>query len=219
MIVTFFYFVKYLLCEMYYTMTMSKDRLETFSDGVFAIILTLLVLELHVPNIPDHASLVVYAAAMMPLLPKFISFVFSFFIVATHWIAHHYFFRNIRRTPLGLVLLNNLFLLWLCFMPFPTAMLGDHPTDQFPILLYAVNQLLAAFTFFAFRWYAQRNNLLEDTPVARAMGPKHSLPAISIFTISIIFAFVNVYLSLLCFLLVPLIYFIPNFISPRPKNE
>ena len=197
---------------------MSKDRIETFSDGVFAIILTLLVLELHVPSVPNHANLSEYVIAMLPLIPKFVSFVFSFIIIAIHWIAHHYFFRNVRRTPLGLVLLNNLFLLWLCFMPFPTAMLGDHPTDQFPILLYAVNQLLAAFTFFAFRIYAARNTLFTDDADAKVMGPKHSLPAILIFLFSIIFSFVNVYISLLCFLAVPLLYFIPTFIG-RTKTS
>jgi uncharacterized membrane protein len=194
---------------------MSKDRVETFSDGVFAIILTLLVLELHVPNIADHSGLGQYAAAMAPLIPKFVSFVLTFVMIAIHWVSHHYFFRHIRRTPIGLVWLNNLFLLWLCFMPFPTAMLGDHPTDLFPILLYGVNQLLAALTFFAFRSYASKNKIFVDTSSAKAMGPRHSIPAITIFTLSILFAFVNVYLSLICFLIVPLLYFVPNMIHSK----
>jgi uncharacterized membrane protein len=194
---------------------MSKDRLETFSDAVFAIILTLLVLELHTPEIGDHSSFGQYAAAMAPLIPKVVSFVLTFVMICIHWVAHHYFFRHLRSAPLGLVWLNNLFLLWICFMPFPTAMLGDHPTDQFPILLYGVNQLLAALTFFAFRSYANKNMLFEDKASAKAMGPRHSIPAIIIFTLSILFAFVNVYVSLVCFLLVPLMYFVPNMIHSK----
>ncbi len=192
---------------------MSKERVETFSDAVFAIILTLLILELRVPNVANHSSLSQYAAAMEPLIPKFVSFVLSFVIIAIHWVNHHYFFRHLRSTPLEIVWLNNLFLLWLCFMPFPTAMLGDHPTDQFPILLYGVNQLLAALTFFAFRSYASYNKLFVDNASAKAIGLKHSIPAITLFSLSIVFAFVNVYLFLSCFVLAPVLYFLPNMIK------
>jgi uncharacterized membrane protein len=191
---------------------MSKQRVEAFSDGVFAIILTLLVLELRVPELAHHASFDQYIAAMKPLIPKFISFVLTFVLICIHWVSHHYLFRHLRDTPLGMIWLNNLFLLWLCFMPFPTAFLGDHPTDQFPILLYGLNQLLAALTFFAFRSCAVKNKLFVETDSAQTMGPKHSLPAVVIFALSIVFAFVNVYLSLVCFFIVPFLYFIPNMI-------
>ena len=189
---------------------MSKDRVETFSDAVFAIILTLLILEIHVPNIPEHASLAQYAVAMNPLIPKILSFIFSFIIITIGWVSHHYFFNHIKSSPLGLVWLNNLFLLWMCFVPFPTAMLGDHPTDQFPILLYAVNQLLTAITFLGFGSYAKKKNLFVNKASAKAMAPKFSVPAIVAFSLAFFLAFVNVYLSLLCFLIVPLLYFASN---------
>src|SRR5574341_1185244 len=99
---------------------MSKDRVEAFSDGVFAIILTLLVLELHVPNVADRSRLDQYAAAMAPLIPKVVSFALTFVMICIHWVSHHYFFRHLRHVTIGLVWLNNLFLLWLCFLPFPT---------------------------------------------------------------------------------------------------
>jgi uncharacterized membrane protein len=102
-------------------------------------------------------------------------------------------------------------------MPFPTALLGDHPTDQFPILLYALNQLLAAITFFGFRSYANTKQPFVDPAAARALGPRHSLPAIFIFAISILFAFVHVYLSLACFLIVPLLYFVPTMLEKKIK--
>ncbi len=191
---------------------MSKDRLEAFSDGVFAIILTLLVLELRAPSIPAHSSLGQYAVAMAPLVPKIVSFVLTFVMIYIHWVGHHYFFSHIRRVTIGLVWLNNLFLLWMCFLPFPTAMLGNNPTDQFPILLYAVNSLLAALTFYAFRSYANRAKLFKEQD-ARALGPRHSIPAIAIYTFSVLLAFVNVYLALLCFLVVPLLYFVPTMLQ------
>ena len=133
---------------------MSKDRVEAFSDGVFSIILTLLVLELRAPNVADGSGWGQYAAAMAPLIPKIVSFVLTFLVVCIYWVSHHYFFRQLRLATIGLVWLNNLFLFGICFLPFPTAMLGNHPTDQFPVLLYAVNGLFLASAFSAFRSYA-----------------------------------------------------------------
>src|SRR5438445_7155273 len=90
---------------------MSKDRVEAFSDGVFSIILTLLVLEFQAPQIADHSSLAQYLVAMTPLIPKFITFLLTFVTICNHWVSHHYFFSNLRGATLGLVWLNNLFLL------------------------------------------------------------------------------------------------------------
>jgi uncharacterized membrane protein len=90
---------------------MSNDRVEAFSDGVFAIILTLLVLELHVPGIAKHSNLRQYAAVMAPLVPKLITFVLTFLLICIHWVSHHHFFRQLQDVTIGLVWLNNLFLL------------------------------------------------------------------------------------------------------------
>lgn len=181
--------------------------------------MTLLVLELHVPEIEDHSSLRQYALAIAPLIPKVISFVLSFVIISVHWVGHHYFFHDLRHAPLGLVWLNNLLLLWICVIPFPTALLGDHPTDQFPILLYGAVSLLSALTFFALRSYATYNNLFIDSKSAKNMGPRHSIPSIAIFALSILLSFVNVYLSLICFALVPLLYFLPTMIKYITKRK
>jgi uncharacterized membrane protein len=81
------------------------------SDGVFAKILTLLVLELRVPHVANHSSLGQYAAAMAPLIPKFVSFVLTFVIISIHWVSHHYFLCQLHSTPVGIVWLNNLFML------------------------------------------------------------------------------------------------------------
>ncbi len=195
---------------------MSKDRVEAFSDGVFGIVLSLLVLGLHTPDVADHSSLGQYAAVMVPLIPKLVSFILTFVMICIHWVRPHYFLSHLRGATIGLVWLNNIFLLWMCLLPFPTSMLGDHPTDQFPILLYAVNSLLLALTFYGFRRYASRARLFE-VEFSMALGPRHSLPAILLYGLSILFAFVNVYLSLACFLVVPLLYFAPNLIPARSK--
>lgn len=193
---------------------MSKARVEAFSDGVFAIVMTLMVLELHLPQIAGHPGFGEYARAMVPLLPKFISFVMSFSMIAVHWVNHHHFFHNLRHTPLGIVWLNNLLLLWICVLPYPTSMLGEHPTCSFPIVLYALNSLLAALSFFAMRTYASRNGLFSvEGHAANTLGPKRSLPALLLFGAAIPLAFINVYLALACLLTVPALYFAPGLIG------
>ncbi|MFX1339661.1 MAG: TMEM175 family protein [Promethearchaeota archaeon] len=192
---------------------MSKERVEFFSDAVFAIILTLLVLELHVPEIEDHSSFDEYVTAMIPLIPKFISFILSFVMVSIYWVNHHYFFRHIHTVTLGLVWVNNLLLLTICFIPFPTALLGSHPTDQFPIMVYGLNSLISSLAFSFLRGYSIRNKLLEvDDESIKILGPRHSIPGIFIYTLSIIFSFINVYISLACFFLVPVLYFVPGIV-------
>ncbi|MFX1503284.1 MAG: TMEM175 family protein [Promethearchaeota archaeon] len=192
---------------------MSKERVETFSDAVFAIILTLLVLELHVPEVADHSNFDEYVTAMIPLIPKFISFILSFIMVAIYWVNHHYFFRYIQNVSLGLVWVNNILLLTICFIPFPTALLGNHPTDQFPVMIYGLYSLISSLAFSLMRVYSIRNKLLDvDDESIKILGPKHSIPGITIYALSILFSFVNVYVSLACFFLVPVLYFVPGIV-------
>jgi uncharacterized membrane protein len=138
--------------------------------------------------------------------------VLTFAVICTHWVSHHYFFSKIGRVTVGLVWLNNILLLWICFLPFPTAMLGNNPTDQFPILLYSVNSLLAALTFYALRRYAVDASLFAEEDIA-ALGPRHSIPAVVLYVLAIILAFVNVYLALACLLAAPLLYFVSTFVG------
>lgn len=192
---------------------MSKNRIETFSDAVLAIIMTLLVLGLHVPNVKAHANLQEYAIAMLPLLPKFASFVVSFVIIGIYWINHHYFFRHIDRTTVGFAWANNFLLFWLCLLPFPTEIIGAHPTDQFPIIIYAANLFFAALAFYIMRVYAHHKKLLKtglSDNNSTLISPWQSIPALVVSILAIILVFVNVTLALACLFLFPIIYFLPN---------
>jgi len=189
-------------------MNFSKERVETFSDGVFAIVLTLLVLEMRVPNIADHSSMGQYAAAMSPLIPKAISFALTFLIICINWVSHHYFFRHLNRVTLGLVWRNNFLLLSQCLTPFPTALLGDHPADQFPVLLYGMTFFFGAITWYVLRSYASRADLFEKSEYAKTQGPSRSYPGLAIFGLSIPFSFVNVYISLTLFFIAVALYFV-----------
>ena len=190
------------------TITFSKERVETFSDGVFAIVLTLLVLELRVPDIADHSSIGEYARAMSALIPKAITFVLTFLLVSANWISHHYFFRHLNRITLGLLWMNNFLLLSQCLTPFSTALLGDHLTDQFPVLLYAITCFFGGITWYSLRSYASRANLFEKGEYAKTQGPSRSHPALAIFGLSILASFVNVYIALALIFMAVTLYFV-----------
>lgn len=146
-----------------------KARLETLSDGVFAIILTLLVLELRVPHVEHGGSVGELGGALVALLPKLVSWVISFFTVCVIWVNHHRLFRIFREITHGLFWWNALLLLWVSLIPFPTALLGDYPANRLAVTVYGVVMALMASTFSLMRWYAVRNDriLAEGTDHAR----------------------------------------------------
>ena len=139
---------------------MSKGRLEAFSDGVIAIIITIMVLELHVPHGAD-------VAALRPLAPVFASYVLSFVMIGIYWANHHYIFKLFRKTNHALNLLNLLFLLFIAFLPLPTAVLGDYlldPTNQTTaVTVYALGLLFPAATWLLMWLYASGRYRIVDT--------------------------------------------------------
>lgn len=118
-------------------------RIEAFSDGVLAIIITLLVLEIKVPELHNAHSIAEAFHALNALTPKFLSFVLSFVFVAVFWVNHHQFFHLVRHADRWLLWLNNLLLLTLSFVPFPTAFIGDYPRNPVALALFGV-ALMAA---------------------------------------------------------------------------
>jgi uncharacterized membrane protein len=133
---------------------MPKNRLEAFSDGVIAIVITLLVLEIHVPNLPPHADGFAMAQALWKLAPSIAAYVISFLICSIWWITHHNFVHDLREVDRTLLWANNVFLLFLAFMPFPTALLGQHPGESVAAALYGADCTLTGACFVFMRWYA-----------------------------------------------------------------
>jgi uncharacterized membrane protein len=114
------------------------ERLILFTDAVFAIAITLLVIELKVPEL-EHRTEHEAASALMRLIPKFIGFLISFFIIAIYWTAHHRIFRFVRHLDNPLIWLNMLFLLSIVLMPFTTAYQSEYGMLATPWVLYSVN--------------------------------------------------------------------------------
>ena len=120
---------------------MSKGRMEAFSDGVLAIIITIMVLELGVPH---EAEL----AALLPLIPVFLSYVLSFVFLGIYWNNHHHLLQAIKRVD-GRVLWANMHLLfWLSLIPFATGWMGENHFASWPVAMYGVVLLLAAIAYF-----------------------------------------------------------------------
>jgi uncharacterized membrane protein len=145
---------------------MGKSRLEAFSDGVFAIVVTVLVLDIRLPALGPGAHSAALLAALAALLPKILSFVLSFAFATTYWVNHHHFFQTVRHANRTLLWLNSLFLLTLVFIPFPTSLLGEYPTEPVALAVFGAVVAVIGTAFGLLRWYA--------TEVAHLTGPAPS---------------------------------------------
>jgi uncharacterized membrane protein len=133
------------------------DRIVFFSDAVFAIAITILVLDIRVP---DGLSPTELPDQVLNLGPKYLSFVISFLVLAIYWQAHHRVFRAITGYDRTLVWLNFLFLMAVAFLPFPTSLLGEYSKEQISVVIYATNAAMASLLLVAISWYATSGHRL-----------------------------------------------------------
>lgn len=145
---------------------MPKSRIEAFSDGVFAIVITLLVLEIKVPSLAGPASDAALVAALIDELPVIASCAISFFIIAIFWVSHHQFWHSLRQADWPLLWLNNLVLLFIVFIPIPTWMIGTYPTLRTPAVIFGAVMASAGLAFLAMRAYAGGRTGLTDMTAA-----------------------------------------------------
>jgi len=136
------------------------DRIVNFSDGVFAIVITLLVLDIRVPNIPEGLVSQELPSRILALEPKFLSYVISFLVIAIYWQVHHRVFRPIRSYDRTLLWLNFLFLMAISFLPFPTSLLGEYSEQQLSVVIYAATAAIASLLLVSISWYATSGHRL-----------------------------------------------------------
>jgi len=182
---------------------MSKDRLEAFSDGVIAIIITIMVLELHAP---DHATW----AALTPLWPAFLSYVLSFVYLGIYWNNHHHLLQAIKHVD-GRVLWANMHLLfWLSLIPFGTAWMGENRFAAQPVALYGVVLLLSALAYLILT-KALLNLHGQESLLAKALGGDFKgkiSPAIYLAAIPLSFVASSIACAL--YVLVAIIWLVPD---------
>ena len=144
---------------------LSTQRIEASSDGVFAIAITLPILEIRLPPHAEgtHESL---AATLVSLWPSYFAYIFSFVMIGIYWVNHHYIFKIYQKTARVFNLLNVFFLMCISFLPFPTAVLGEHLLDEkeqkTAIIFYVFGLLLAAASWFLKWLYASCHYQLID---------------------------------------------------------
>jgi uncharacterized membrane protein len=134
----------------------SLDRILALSDGVFAIALTLLVLNIEVPEIPGDPVAEELPGELLDLWPKFLSYLLSFVVIIFYWIAHHSIFGLIKDHDRVLVWLNSLFLLCVAFLPFPTALLGEYGDQQLVVAIYAGSLAIMRLLLSLVWWYVSQ---------------------------------------------------------------
>ena len=182
---------------------MNKNRLEAFSDGVIAIIITIMVLELKVPHGEDFATLA-------PLWPVFLSYVLSFAYVAIYWNNHHHMLHTLHKVN-GPILWANLHLLfWLSLFPFTTGWMGENHFAPGPTALYGVVLLMAAVAYYILQSLIIESQG-EDSLLKRAVkGDWKGKLSPALYLLAICAAFVSQWLSLAIYASVAVIWFVPD---------
>ncbi|HUR11857.1 MAG TPA: TMEM175 family protein [Flavitalea sp.] len=182
---------------------MGKGRLEAFSDGVFAIIITIMVLELKVP----HGN---NLYALQPLIPVFISYILSFVIVGIYWNNHHHMMQIVHKIN-GSVLWANMHLLfWLSLFPFATAWMGENHFTTIPVVLYGIILFMAGVAYY-FLTHCLMALHGRDSVISTAIGKdRKGIISVAIYLAGIVLAFVNGYISLFLYASVAAMWFIPD---------
>ena len=182
---------------------MNKSRLEAFSDGVIAIIITIMVLELKVPHGED-------LEALSKLFPVFISYVLSFVFVGIYWTNHHHLLHAVDRVN-GSILWRNLHLLfWLSQVPFVTGWMGENHFAEWPLALYGVVLLMSAIAYYLLvRAILAHHG--KESRVASALGRDFKgKVSVLIYVVAIPLAFVNRWAAGALYVLVAMVWFIPD---------
>ncbi|MFI5170868.1 MAG: TMEM175 family protein [Chitinophagales bacterium] len=172
-----------------------KKRFEAFVDAIIAIILTILVLELRIPETEQHAGLST-KQQVAKVLPSFISYIGTFLLIVGIWIDHHILFLNLLKLTKRYILLNMLFILSLSVAPFTTAFAGNNYHDSFAVALLFVNYCIMNMLFGTLYWYANGKGLLPpDFFSDNKNTAKFSMIGIIGLIAAIPLAYVNTYLS------------------------
>jgi uncharacterized membrane protein len=211
---------------MSYETGLSKNRIEALTDGVFAVVMTLLVLDISVPQMSsDHIA--AGGAAIGPellkrlldLWPKILSFGISFIILAIYWMAHHRQFHYIKHSDRTLLWINIIFLMATCLLPFSTSLLGEYREQQISIFVYGINSIIIALLLCVQWWYATSHHgrLVDKNldPIIKTTSLRRLVFGIIVYLIAIGISSAYIHLSIFLFALILIPAFLPNKIMHR----
>src|SRR3954465_12872899 len=173
---------------------MTLGRIEAFSDGVFAIAITLLVLEIHVPEDPENGL----GRALLDQWPAYASYIVSFFVIGIIWVNHHAVFDHLQRADRPLLFLNLLLLLFVALLPWPTNLIATYmqeggSDERVAAVVYSGTMTAMGVTFGALWFYASRRGLLGDTLSAEEIRRRtmRFVAGSPLYTLSILVALVS----------------------------
>jgi TMEM175 potassium channel family protein len=182
---------------------MKTNRLEAFSDGVIAILITIMVLELKAPHDPTPASLA-------RMWPTFFAYVLSFIIIAIYWVNHHHLIHLLTRVDSVVLWANINLLFWLSLIPWVTIYLGDNHALPFPVALYAAVSAAGAISFFLLRAAIARDHHEPEFKRLNKKMARKNLTAILIYIAAMAVAFIYTPLALVLIATPAVMYFLPE---------
>jgi uncharacterized membrane protein len=182
---------------------MSKGRLEAFSDGVIAILITIMVLEL---GTPEGASL----AALLPIIPTLLSYVLSFVLLGIYWNNHHHLFQAVETIDGRVLWANLLLLFWLSLVPFVTAWAGENQSSPWPVALYGMVLLLAAVSYYVLTRLLITLHGTESNLAVAIGGDLKGRLSLALYIAAIPLAFLSPWLAWGLYVLVEVIWLVPD---------
>ena len=182
---------------------MGKGRLEAFSDGVIAVIITIMVLEMKVPHGDTLESL-------RPLAPVFLSYILSFVYIGIYWNNHHHLLHAIKRVSAGILWANLHLLFWLSLLPFTTGWMGENHFATWPVALYGAN-LLAAAIAYTILVIAIIKTHGKESDIAKAIGSDFKGEvSLAAYVVAVAMAFYYPWISGALYIAVALMWFVPD---------
>ncbi|HEY1302197.1 MAG TPA: TMEM175 family protein [Vicinamibacterales bacterium] len=191
---------------------MGKGRLEAFSDGVIAIIITIMVLELRVPEGSEPALL-------LRLWPIFSSYVLSFVLIGIYWNNHHHLLHTVKHVSAGILWGNLHLLFWLSLVPFVTGWMGENHFAEWPVAAYGVVMLMAGVGYYILSRAIIRHHGPEST-LRMAVGiDEKGVVSVVLYALAIGLAFFNRWVSLALYVTVAVMWLVPDKRIERVFNE
>ena len=197
--------------------TIPLSRLIAFSDGVIAIIITLMILSIKVPAIENTNSSVIVWHKLSWMLEPIASYLLSFVTIGVLWVNHHQFFEQLKHSDRGLLWLNLLFLFCMSLVPIPTELLGQNFLRPEIIAFYGLMMFTCLFSFLIMRLHVQKVNLFIEnlSPGLIKLTRRKLQWGTALYFASVFTAFLSVYISIAIFVIVAILYFLPTNIEVR----
>ena len=182
---------------------MTKGRMEAFSDGVFAVIITIMVLEMKAPYGTG-------LRALQPVLPAFLSYVLSFVYVGIYWSNHHHLLQAAQHVSGGILWANLHLLFWLSLVPFITAWMGQNQLAPWPVALYGVVLLLAGTAYFILTKLLIALDGKDSTLAASIGTDRKTRISLVVYAVAIPLSFVQPWIACACYVVVAIVWLVPD---------